>query len=176
MTKCCERAELWISIGAGLCLTASARRIYVLSVLIYVAQLVRVPPVALQQEERVLLRLVPGPGDWMTAQAFQSLKDLGFNFEFASLVSCATAAAARTYQYENRHVGRLRVQERAHRLLDRLHRSDNVTLQTAAWIRSCSLLRLREAAGAVTTAARARGITPSPCDADPTDDADRKTW
>ena len=112
----------------------------------------------------------------MTAPALQSLKDLGFNFEFASLDACATAAAARTYQYENRHAGGLQVQERAHRLLDRLHRSDNVTLQMTAWIRSCSLLRLREAAGAVTTAARARGIAPGPLDADPMDDAERQAW
>ena len=86
-----ERAELWRSIGAGLCVKASAYRIYVFSVLLYVAQLERVPPEALQQEEWVLLRLVSGPRDWMTAPALQSLKDLGFNFEFASLGACATA-------------------------------------------------------------------------------------
>ncbi|CAK0813479.1 unnamed protein product, partial [Prorocentrum cordatum] len=157
-----DRAELWRSIGAGLYLTAVAYRVYFLSVLLFVAC--------------VLLRLAPRPGNWISAPALQSLMELGFTFTFASLVSCATVAAAWTYQYENRHGGCLRVQEWAQQLLDRLHGSDNVTFQMAAWIRSCSLLRLQEAAGAVATAARARGTAPCLMDTNPMDDAERKTW
>ncbi|CAK0905391.1 unnamed protein product [Prorocentrum cordatum] len=46
----------------------------------------------------------------------------------------------------------------------------------AAWIRSCSLLRLLEAAGNVATAAHARSIAPCLLDTSPMDEAERKTW
>eukprot|EP00959_Pyramimonas_sp_CCMP1952_P007925 166060-Pyramimonas_sp.AAC.1 len=144
----------------------------------FVAQLERVPATVLTEESRALLRLVPGPAGWVTPGVLQSLVDLGMGCEFSSLASRATAAAARTCHYEDRVNGGLRARDRAERLLGRLSSAgaDGVSLGVIAWVGSCSLRRLVEAADAVTAAERSRGVAVSLLEADPLDEDARKTW
>ena len=96
--------------------------------------------------------------------------------EFVSLASCATAAAARTYMYEDRLNGGLRARDRLQQLLGRLHNADDVSLRLCSWIRSCALCRLAEAADALSAAERSKGASISLMAADPLDEETRRTW
>jgi len=124
-----------------------------------------------------LVRLAPGPSDWINADTLRTLASLGMACEFASLAACATAAAARTYKFENHAWGGLRVQRRCRQLMDRFHREDEVSLRHAAWIRSCSLFTLAAAAEEVSGAERAAGGETPLMDEPPDMDAGaRRTW
>lgn len=140
-----ERVDIWRSIGAGLRLTIAAYRVYVLSVLLFVAQLERVPNSALEAENRALLQLAPGPSGWITPDSLRLLREYGMVNEFASLSACATAAAARTHRFEDIQGGGLRVGQRLRGLQDRLRDADGVDLRHLTWIRGCALFTLAAA-------------------------------
>ena len=171
-----ERVEIWRAIGAGLRLTVVAYRVYILSVLLFVAQLERVPEAALQAESRALLRLTPGPTDWMTAGPLKALTDFGMNFEFASLSACATAAAARAFKFENYVNGGLRARERRQQLSNRFFHSDGLALSMVPWARSGSLFRLVDAAEELAAAEQARGLDATILGVDASDEGERRSW
>ena len=68
-----SRVDVWRLVGVGLRTTAQAYRVYVASVLLFVAQLEDMPDEVLAEDDRALLRLAPGPGNWTCAQVLRQL-------------------------------------------------------------------------------------------------------
>jgi len=94
--------------------TVSFYNIYLISVLMFVAQL-EDPRAGFQEvESKVLRKLVRGPSGWMEADDLQTLKRaLGFPAEFRCLQVAAKAAKFRVLHQEGAAKGGLRIHEEA---------------------------------------------------------------
>ena len=66
LAKYVERARTWGRLGLGLCLTMQAYRVYVWSVLLFVAQLEDLPPNFSDFELKACRALLPGPRGWIS--------------------------------------------------------------------------------------------------------------
>lgn len=116
MLKYLERAKIWRKIGGGLHITLQAYRVYVMSVLTFVAQLVAPPPEWEQTERQACQILFPGPTGWMTPPCLKGLKLLGMPMELPQLPAIAQAAQCRVCRYENATHGGLHITTRTARL------------------------------------------------------------
>ena len=132
LRKYIERARVWGRLGLGLFLSLQAYRVYISSVLQFVAQLEDLPPDFLVHEQRACQLLLPGPTCWMVSSCLRDLRSFSFPSELPDLGAIAAAAKARVVRFENATHGGLRVQERASRLRDLLP-SPACSLAHAAW-------------------------------------------
>lgn len=76
------RVTEWSSKRLGMCLATFAYKMYIHSLLGFVAQLCEPPPDLLQRFCAGLRRLAPGPGNWVMDKDLVNLKKLGFAIEF----------------------------------------------------------------------------------------------
>ena len=70
-----ERVARWSQIGGGMQYATLAYNIFALSTLLYVAQLEAVPRFVLIEERVQILRMFPGPGQWMIPEDAWYLKE-----------------------------------------------------------------------------------------------------
>lgn len=96
-----ERVAVWSSHGLGPHYTLAAYFLYVLPVLLFVAQLEELPECWKHAEKWAITELFPGPGAWISATAAHNLKVLGFPREMSDLRWLSTAAKARVAMWEN---------------------------------------------------------------------------
>ena len=87
------RARYWGGAGAGMFQTLLAYQVYVASVLLFVAQLLPLPPSFAAEEERACAALFRGPAGWVTVEALKDLTSLHFPRDFPDLPSAAARLA-----------------------------------------------------------------------------------
>ena len=118
--------------GLGLFMTLRAYSVYVASVLLFVAQLEKVPSSFLAVEEAACRKLFPGPHKWMTPAVLKELGAASFPLSLLDVHSVATAAQSRVCRCENLAHGGLQVERRAAHMRERLRVCDN--LQRLHWV------------------------------------------
>ena len=82
-------------------MTLRAYRIYVASVLLFVAQLEDLPSTFDHAEATACRRLFPGPHLWITPGVLKELRALEFPTDLACIHTIAVAAKSRVVRYEN---------------------------------------------------------------------------
>ena len=128
-----ERVAHWPWTEIGLFYATQVWNTFVLPVLLFVAQLERVPEVVLQTERCLLRRAAPGPGSWCQAEDLWRLrKAFHLPGEFRQLSATAIASHLRVLHFENRQAGGLRIQHRA-RVLEGLLSSSEYLVRKARW-------------------------------------------
>ena len=118
LAKMVDRAGAWGALGSGIFYTCEAYRIFVASVVMFVAQLRPLPDAYKSAEAQALSRLFPGPSNWATPAFMARLKSVGFPCELLDVRCAALAVQARVAHYEDLRQGGLRVRERSRRLRD----------------------------------------------------------
>jgi len=114
-----SRAARWRGTGCSLMCTVAFYNVYLISVLMFVAQLEDLPAGFQEVESRVLRKLVRGPAGWMEADDLKTLKRaLGFPAEFRCLQVAARAAKFRVLHQEGAAKGGLRIREKEAELLE----------------------------------------------------------
>ena len=130
MDKALSRAQTWASQGLGLFYSLIAYKIYIISVLSFVAQLEEVPVRWEEHEGHILRTLIPGPFRWALPEDFRGLRrDFGFPVEAPDLRVVSQAARFRVAHREAASRGGLGLR----RWLGRLE---------AAWGSSEAIVRL----------------------------------
>ena len=145
--KFIERARLWGTMGLGLFHTVDAYRVFVASVLMFVAQLDPLPPDFGDFETRACRTLFRGPPGWMTTGFLKGMKSAAFPIELPDIRAGSVAARARVAVHENATHGGLQIARRARSL--RLHMASAgghfCPAYCGAWLRSCFILSLESA-------------------------------
>lgn len=116
-----ERVEMWAKHGLGPHYTLAAYSVYIMPVLLFVAQLDAPPDEWSALEKWAIRRLFPGPGNWITAAATHNLRALGLPREMGRLDSLALAAKFRVATWEASGSGGIKAVSRAARLGRRLN-------------------------------------------------------
>ena len=116
LSKFAQRAKDWSAVGCGLALTAIAYSVYILPVLLFVAQLDSPPASRTQVEKTVIRRLLPGPANWCTIDALRALPVLKLFKSFPDLHHLSKAIQFRVATTEATAKGGLGVNHRAFRL------------------------------------------------------------
>ena len=134
LRKYLARAKQWGKLGLGMLLSLQAYKVYISSVLQFVAQLEPLPADFASAERSAVHALLPGPTAWMVPSC---LKDAAhFHFPAALLDRNATSVAAkvRVTRFDNAAQGGLRVHSRAASLLQDF--SESCSLGHVAWCRN----------------------------------------
>lgn len=132
--KYAEKAKEWGKLGLGMLLTLQAYRVYVSSVLQFVAQLEPLPEGSDDIERGAVQSLFPGPTVWILPQC---LKDAGHIHLPVALVdqhATAQASKIRVIRFENILHGGLMVQWRAAQLFRPF--DDNCSLAHMNWCKN----------------------------------------
>ena len=117
LEKALVRARTWAAQGLGLYYSLIVYKIYIISVLSFVAQLEEVPAYWEDYEGRILRTLIPGPFRWALPADFRGLqRDYGFPVEAPDLRLVSEAARFRVAHREAARQGGLGIR----RWLDRL--------------------------------------------------------
>ena len=116
LAKFDERAELWGKVGCGFQLTLLAARVYLFSVLGFVAQLLPAPEFWPVHERAAIAMLFPGPRGWLSASVLRDPRPLGFSGSFPDLELLSLAARFRVATYEASNEGGIQVRSRARAL------------------------------------------------------------
>ena len=82
LAKFDKRVAQWSEKGLGLQLSTWAYRIYIHSLLGFVAQLCEPPPDLMDHFRAALRRMIPGPGNWISDKDLTNLTEFGFKVEF----------------------------------------------------------------------------------------------
>jgi len=114
--KALSRAITWGRAGLGLNMSLRAYRVYMVSVLLYVAQLERLPSDWSQRETTLVRRLFPGPMWWIKADIFHNTTVLGYKWNLPKLQHLSLAVMHRVYHTADWRNGGLRVAARARQL------------------------------------------------------------
>ena len=126
-----ERARQWGKMGLGMLLSLQACRVYISSVLQFVAQLEPLPAHFADVERAAVQALLPGPTAWVLPVCLKDAAHFHFLVPLVDLVATSVAAKVRVVHHENAAQGGLRVHPRAVRLLCR--KSEGVTMGHMAW-------------------------------------------
>ena len=137
MKKFLDRARLWGKLGLGMLHTINAFQVFVMSVLMFVAQLDPLPPNYLAVEAQACRSMFPGPTGWMSASFLRGMRVAHFPKELPHLEVFTTASRARVATHEDARHGGLRVRSRAHELRRAINESGNI------FQRACSVDWLR---------------------------------
>jgi hypothetical protein len=113
LAKFASRAEEWGMTGAGLHLTTLAYAVYILPVVLFVAQLDAPPENWGDFETKALRKLLPGPGHWFRTADVRHLQQLGMPKSFPDLACITTAAQFRVHCQEAAATGGLQIRSRA---------------------------------------------------------------
>ena len=132
LAKFRQRAREWGRAGAGLALTSLAYSVYILPVVLFVAQLDAPPPHWPSVERAALRNLLPGPAAWFTPAVVRGLPHLGFSKGFADLTLLYRAVQFRVATMEASASGGLRIGARA-RQLDLAIQDSPLLLRGGAW-------------------------------------------
>ena len=117
LAKYVKLLNTWRWSEVGLHGAAVIYNVFVLPVLLFVAQLEDPPPAALEAESWGLRRVAPGPYRWILPSDLWRLRSgFGMSFRFRSLGWVATAAQARVLWSEATSTGGLSIAHRAARL------------------------------------------------------------
>ena len=137
--------------------TLLAYHVYILPVVLFVAQLEKVPPRWEDCEIQALQKLLPGPKHWFQADGLRSLRLLGFPKAVPELHEVSIAIRFRVATRENAKNGGLHVATRAARLLEVLRTCGYWPrlARWSDWIQSSALISLDEAVAACS----AKGVT-----------------
>jgi hypothetical protein len=132
LQKYSRRAEEWGRIGAGLCCTTVAYKVYILSTMTFVAQLEILPPSWPEAEAAALRRLLPGPGAWIQPVDAHRLEQMGTPSGFLDLQAVSVAARFRLACCESVSSGGLQVVARA-AALRRLGETTDFAVRAGCW-------------------------------------------
>ena len=113
IAKYLKRAAQWGKMGLGMHMTLRAYKIYVASVLMFVAQFEEAPEEFEDAEKEACRLLFPGPHLWITPAVLRQLRAASFPVEWYCVRTMATAAQSRLLRCENMSNGSLRVGTRA---------------------------------------------------------------
>ena len=114
--KFLDRARTWGEINPGMLMNLLAYKVFIASVLTFIAQL-DVPPETIgNMESKACVALFPGPRSWITAGCLKHLQALGFPSQLLDIQSNAIAAKIRVYKFENLAHGGLQVATRVAQL------------------------------------------------------------
>ena len=116
LAKMESRALTWASMELGLFHAVEAYRVFIFSVVLFVAQLDPLPPGFAATERRVWARLAPGPGSWITPPVIGQLRALGFPVQAPEAAVVAVAARARVAVHDSASKGGLRIEEHCERI------------------------------------------------------------
>ena len=89
-----DRISRWATVGGGMQIGALAYNVFALSTLLYVAQLEDVPEHILRLEKEQVVKMFPGPGNWIAAEDCWYLKE-SFGFRKSAQPLCIIARAAK---------------------------------------------------------------------------------
>jgi len=95
LKKFADRALLWAQADGGSLLAALAYKVYILPVLLFVAQLEDLPQSWPDYEQEAVQRLFPGPWKWLPLGIAHNLKLLGFPLEIPDLEIMVSAIRLR---------------------------------------------------------------------------------
>lgn len=107
LTKLKQAAKTWPWSSMGLFFTAHVWNIYLLPILLYVAQLCRPPEKIRRLVDDVMLRTWPGPFNRVQPKDLKHLKELGFQSQFKDLGTVALAAQYRVAHWDSYQGGGL---------------------------------------------------------------------
>ena len=110
------RVDHILAQGPGLYGTICAYHMLARSVLLFVGQLEDPPEQVLGAERNALLKLVPGPYEWINVEDLHNLENLGQPRSFHSLSLSCQAAQAKVATYENVARGGLQAKRRRQQL------------------------------------------------------------
>ena len=129
VAKYIDRVGRWANVGGGKQYAAMAYNIFALSTLLFVAQLENTPSHVLQIERAQVVKMFPGPGNWISAEDCWYMKEnFGFSKSAQPLSITAKAAKLRVAtlgchfgvkQIQPRHLARVRednIVTRTHKL------------------------------------------------------------
>ena len=146
-----QRAQLWGRLGLGMTGTLHAFRVYVASVLLFVAQVQPLPSQYDNIERKALQALFPGPRGWITASCLRDLKALGNSTALLDVPATALAAKVRVARFEAQ--GRLAILQRTADLTTWLSRYTGGTLAHMHWLHTwasqCFARHIQQAVGAL---------------------------
>ena len=131
-----DRARQWGKMGLGMLLSLQAYRVYISSVLQFVAQLEPLPPRFADVERSAVQALLPGPRAWMLPHCLKDAAHFHFPVALVDLAATSVAAKIRVVRHENALHGGLLVRSRAARLLNDY--SEDVNIAHIAWCKSWS--------------------------------------
>ena len=132
--KARERIATWPWAELGLFYGTQVWNTLVVSLYSYVGQLELPPAAVLQDEEMLLRKAAPGPGNWCgTAELHRLRRQFGFAGEFKSLDTALRAARYRVACKENLDSGGLHVRSRA-RELAAARRTTQHVVREARWL------------------------------------------
>lgn len=100
-----NRLEEWDWSALGLHAALSIYNTYVLSVLLFVAQLERPPASVLALEPLAVRKIAPGPGSWCSAADLHHGPDLGLSGKMRPLGATCSAAMLRVHSWEGHRDG-----------------------------------------------------------------------
>ena len=132
IAKYIQRASDWNTVGCGLALSTMAYNVYILPVLLFVAQLDAPPTTWKQAEAKVLRKLLPGPAHWFKPGALRSISSLGFPKDFPDLMELTKAVQYRVATTEASATGGLDIMDRARTPHNSIIHSDYIG-RTAIW-------------------------------------------
>ena len=120
LAKYRQRAKDWGAAGGGLALSTLTYAVYILRVILFVAQLDGLPTNWASVEQAALHNLLPGPASWFTVDAARGLQCLGLPKGFVGLSNFHKAIQFRVATTEGASQGGLDVIHRARSLTERL--------------------------------------------------------
>ena len=101
IAKYLQRAQAWSDRQLGLYCTATSYNVFALSVLTYIAQVLKPPPEAFQTETAALQKIAPGPKHWISTNDLIWLQHLtGHPRSLASLELTCKAAQTRVRMWD----------------------------------------------------------------------------
>ena len=145
--KYMDRANLWAKLGLGLLHTINAFQVFIMSVMLFVAQLDPLPEAYPDLEKSACVALFPGPNDWISTSFLTCLKITGFPRELPDMQAISMAARARVATHEDARYGGLEVQKRAQLLRRNLQSAEETPRLAyfADWINGNFLFSLESA-------------------------------
>ena len=118
------RARIWRSVGAGMCVSLQAMRMYILPLASFLVQLECLPLDWKSVERELVTTLFPGPRGWCPPDVMRHLTDIGFPLSLPDMSRYADAAKCRVVRWEAVARGGLQVRRRHEALQRRFERSD----------------------------------------------------
>ena len=127
--KYLERLQQWQWSELGLHLAMMTYNVFVLPVLLFVAQLEAPPQAVLEMEAAAVRKVAPGPGWWCTPADMQHGSELGLSARMRHLRASCQAAMLRTHAWEARSTGGIPWNQLSRQLTEARARADHLTLR-----------------------------------------------
>eukprot|EP00959_Pyramimonas_sp_CCMP1952_P237356 4960706-Pyramimonas_sp.AAC.1 len=129
LAKYTERLREWRWGELGVHLAMTTYNVFVLPVLLFVAQLERPPQSVLVAAAAAVRKVAPGPGWWCAPADMHHATELGLSTKIRHLLVSCQAAMLRTHAWEASASGGISWRGMARELLDASSHSDRVVLR-----------------------------------------------